>query len=374
MTDRISRTTRRRVLATAAAVTLLPSSAIFAQTYPAKPVRWIVPYPPGGGSDFLARTVGAQMEKQLGQPLVIENRPGAATMIGAEAVARGTADGYTLLSGDNGTFVFNTALYKKVPYDPAKDFAPVGLMARFPLIVVANPSTGFKTMRDLVDAAKKEPGKLSYASVGAGSPHHLAMELIKDRTGAFIVHIPYRGAAPAVQDVLGNQLPVMVIDTAVGLPHIRAGKLVPLGVLSRQRLAALPNVPTLEEQGIRDTEVYAWQGMAVPAATPREVTAKLTTELNRAITTPEVTRKLQEFGLEPISRHRGSDGGLHQERNGALACIDQAAQADVGLDAKSSPAGACALAAEIARRPVPDLLRSVRCQLRRSFRADVTRW
>jgi tripartite-type tricarboxylate transporter receptor subunit TctC len=240
------------------------------------------------------------MEKQLGQSFVIENRPGAATMIGAEAVARGTADGYTLLSGDNGTFVFNTALYKKVPYDPAKDFAPVGLMARFPLIVVVNPSTGFKTMRDLVDAAKKDPGKLSYASVGAGSPHHLAMELIKDRTGAFIVHIPYRGAAPAVQDVPGNQLPVMVIDTAVGLPHIRAGKLVPLGVLSRQRLAALPNVPTLEEQGIRDTEVYAWQGMAVPAATPRDVTAKLASELNRAITTPEVTRKLQEFGLEPL--------------------------------------------------------------------------
>jgi tripartite-type tricarboxylate transporter receptor subunit TctC len=301
MIDRITRITRRRLLATAAAVTLSPSTTVFAQSYPAKPVRWIVPYPAGGGSDFLARTVSAQMEKQLGQPLVIENRPGAATMIGAEAVARGTADGYTVLSGDNGTFVFNSALYKKVPYDPAKDFAPVGLMARFPLIVVANPSTGFKTMRDLVDAAKKDPGKLSYASVGAGSPHHLAMELIKDRTGAFIVHIPYRGAAPAVQDVLSNQLPVMVIDTAVGLPHIRSGKLVPLGVLSRQRLAALPNVPTLDEQGIRDTEVYAWQGMAVPAATPREVTAKLSSELNRAITTPEVTHKLQEFGLEPIS-------------------------------------------------------------------------
>ncbi|HKO67631.1 MAG TPA: tripartite tricarboxylate transporter substrate binding protein [Burkholderiaceae bacterium] len=300
MIDLIPRITRRCLLVSAAAVALFPRF-VFAQAYPTKPVRWIVPYPPGGGSDFLARTVGAQMEKQLGQPLVIENRPGAATMIGAEAVARGTADGYTLLSGDNGTFVFNTALYKKVPYDPTKDFAPVGLMARFPLIVVANPSTGFKTMRDLVDAAKKDPGKLSYASVGAGSPHHLAMELIKTRTGAFIVHIPYRGAAPAVQDVLGNQLPIMVIDTAVGLQHIRAGKLVPLGVLSRQRLAALPNVPTLEEQGIRDTEVYAWQGMAVPAATPREVIVKLSRELNRAITTPEVTHKLQEFGLEPIS-------------------------------------------------------------------------
>ncbi|MDQ3215849.1 MAG: tripartite tricarboxylate transporter substrate binding protein [Pseudomonadota bacterium] len=295
--------TRRRVLgaAVATAATLAPITSVFAQAYPARPMRWIVPYPAGGGSDFLARTVAAQMEKQLGQPLVIENRPGAATMIGAEAVARSTADGYTLLTGDNGTFVFNTALYKKVPYDPVKDFTPIGLMARFPLIVVANPATGFKTMRDLVDAAKKDPGKLSYASVGAGSPHHLAMELIKERTGAFIVHIPYRGAAPAVQDVLGNQLPLMVIDTAVGLPHIRSGKLVPLGVLSRQRLAALPAVPTLEEQGIRDTEVYAWQGMVVPAATPRDISARLATELNRAIATSDVTRKLQEFGLEPIA-------------------------------------------------------------------------
>ncbi len=293
--------TRRHVLiGTAAAALLAPWSALFAQAYPAKPVRWIVPYPAGGGSDFLARTVAAQMEKQLGQPMVVENRPGAATMIGAEAAARSTADGYTLLSGDNGTFVFNTALYKKVPYDPVKDFTPIGLMARFPLIVVANPSTGFKTMKDLVDAAKMQPGKLSYASVGAGSPHHLAMELIKDRTGAYIVHIPYRGAAPAVQDVLGNQLPVMVIDTAVGLQHIRSGKLVALGVLSRQRLASLPNVPTLEEQGIRDTEVYAWQGMVVPAATPREVSARLTAELSRALATPEVSRKLQDFGLEPI--------------------------------------------------------------------------
>ena len=300
MSDRILNGVRRRMLMAAGAAMIAPAGSVWAQAYPTKPVRWIVPYPPGGGSDFLARTVGAQLEKQMSQPIVVENRPGAATMIGAEAVARAPADGYTLLSGDNGTFVFNTALYKKVPYDPLKDFAPIGLMARFPLIVVVNPSTGFKTMRDLLDAARKEPGKLSYASVGAGSPHHLAMELIKDRTGAFIVHIPYRGAAPAVQDVLGNQLPVMVIDTAVGLQHIRAGKLVPLGVLSRQRLAALPNVPTLEEHGIRDTEVYAWQGMVVPAATPRDMCAKLTAELMRAISTPEVTRKLQEFGLEPI--------------------------------------------------------------------------
>ena len=290
---------RRRLFLTVAALGLAPR-AVVAQSYPSRPVRWIVPYPPGGGSDFLARTLGVQLEKQLGQPVVVENRPGAATMIGAEAVAKATPDGYTVLTADNGTLVFNTALYRKVNYDPVKDFAPVGLMARFPLILVANTSSGFKSARDVLTAAKQRPGALSYASAGAGSPHHLAMELFKQRTGAFIVHIPYRGAAPAVQDLLGNTLPLMVIDTAVGLPHIRAGKLVPLGVFSRQRLATLPNVPTLEEQGIGDTEVYAWQGMVVPAATPRDVTARLTAELSRSISAPDVAKKLQEFGLEPI--------------------------------------------------------------------------
>ncbi len=290
---------RRRLLLSTLALSLASSRA-FAQTYPSRPVRWVVPYPPGGGSDFLARTLAVQLEKQLGQPFVIENRPGAATMIGAELVAKAAPDGYTVLSADNGTLVFNTALYRKVNYDPVKDFAPIGLMARFPLILVANVSSGFKTARDVVTAAKQRPGALSYASAGAGSPHHLAMELFKQRTGAFIVHIPYRGAAPAVQDVLGNTVPLMVIDTAVGLPHIRGGKLVALGVFSRQRLATLPNVPTLEEQGIGDTEVYAWQGMVAPAATAREVTARLTSELSRAIATPDVAKKLQEFGLEPI--------------------------------------------------------------------------
>ena len=262
-------------------------------------MRWIVPYPAGGGSDFLARTVGAQLEKQLGQPVVVENRPGAATMIGAEAVARANADGYTVLTADNGTLVFNAALYRKMPYDPAKDFAPVGLIARFPLILVANPAAGYKSAADLVAAARAQPGKMAYASVGAGSPHHLAMELIKQQSNIFVLHIPYRGAAPAVQDVLGNQVPVMVIDTAVGLPYIRSDKLVALGVLAKQRLAALPNVPTLEEQGIRGTEVYAWQGMVVPAATPRDVVMRLSNELSRAVSAPDVIKKLQDFGLEP---------------------------------------------------------------------------
>ena len=292
---------RRRVgfaLAAGGALAMVP--AVRAQgAYPSRTVRWIVPYPAGGGSDFLARTVGAALEKPLGQAVVIENRPGASTMIGAEAVARAPADGYTVLSADNGTLVFNSALYRKMPYDAAKDFVAVGLMARFPLIVVANPTTGWKTMADFVAAAKARPGQLAHASAGAGSPHHLAMELVKQRAGIFVVHIPYRGAAPAVQDLLGNQVPTMVIDTAVGLPYIRSGKLIALGVLSRQRLAALPNVPTLEEQGISDAEVFAWQGMVAPAGTPREIVSRLNAELVKAISSPDVSRRLVEFGLEP---------------------------------------------------------------------------
>jgi len=301
----IHRASRRRFnlfLAAAGGLAVAPgvrSQAGAPAGFPTRPLRWIVPYPAGGGSDFLARTLAAQLEKQFGRPLIIENRPGAATMLGAEAVARAMPDGYTVGSADNGTLVFNAALYRKLPYDPAQDFANVGLMARFPLILVANPATGWRSAADFLAAARAQPGKLSYASVGAGSPHHLAMELIKQRTQTYILHIPYRGAAPAVQDVLSNQVPVMVLDTAVGLPHIRAGKLVALGVLSRQRLAALPDVPTLEQQGIKDTEVYAWQGMIVPAGTPRELIARLNAELVKALAVPDVAGKLRDFGLEP---------------------------------------------------------------------------
>lgn len=293
------RSTVRRALLAATLAATLPR-AVRAQAWPARPIRWLVPYPAGGGSDFLARTVGAQLAAQLGQPVVVENRPGAATAIGAQELQRAAPDGYTVMSADNATLVFNGALYPKLSYEPAQ-LQPVGLMARFPLILVAHPSTGYRTARDLFDAARKAPGKLSYASVGAGSPHHLAFELLKQRTGTFIVHIPYRGAAPAVQDVLGNQVPMMVIDTAVGLPHIRAGRLVALGVASRRRLAALPDVPTFEEQGIRDAEMFAWQGMVVPPGTPRDLAARLAAELQKALAHPETAKKLTDFGLEVIT-------------------------------------------------------------------------
>jgi tripartite-type tricarboxylate transporter receptor subunit TctC len=272
-----------------------------AQSYPNKPLRWIVPYPPGGGSDVIARTIGNQLSKQLGQPVVIENKPGAGTIIGAEMAARSAPDGYTILSGDNGTFVFNSALYKKLPYDPQKDFAPVSLIARFPLVLVVNPNAGFKTAKDMIEQVRRAPGKFNYASVGAGSPHHLAMEMIKQKTGAFMVHIPYRGAGPAVQDVLANQVPMMVLDLATALPHLKSGKLNALAVASASRLSQLPDVPTLKEAGIGDVEMYAWQGVAVPAATPKDILARLNGEIVKAVAAPEVSKRLADLGIEPLS-------------------------------------------------------------------------
>lgn len=277
------------------------SALAHAQAYPSKPVTWIVPYPPGGGSDVIARTIGAQLSKQLNQPVIIENKPGAATMIGAQTAARSAPDGYTVFSGDNATYVFNSALYKKMPYDPQKDFAPITLIGRFPLLLVVNPNAGFKSAKDLIEQVKRSPGKYNYASVGPGSPHHLAMEMIKQKTGTFIVHIPYRGAGPAVQDVLAGQVPMMVLDLATALPHIKAGKLNALAVASGSRLALQPDVPTLKEIGLGDVEMYAWQGMAVPANTPKDIVARLNAEMTKAIAAPEVNKKLVDIGVEPLS-------------------------------------------------------------------------
>src|SRR5436190_21901973 len=247
----------RRLLGMALASALIAPAMAQAQAWPNKPVRWVVAYPAGGGSDFLARQLAPQLGKQLGQTLVIDNRPGAAGIIGTDNAAKSPPDGYTIVTGDNGAMVFNSAMYKKVPYDP-KDLAPVGFMARFPLILAVNPNAGFTSAQQLLDAIKKNPGKYSYASPGIGSPHHLAMELLKDRTGSFVVHVPYRGTALAVQDVISGQVPMMVLDTAAGLPQIKGGKVKALAVMSKKRIASLPDVPTLDELGIKGFEVTAW--------------------------------------------------------------------------------------------------------------------
>jgi tripartite-type tricarboxylate transporter receptor subunit TctC len=272
-----------------------------AQVYPAKPVRLVVPYPAGGGTDFYARTVGAQLSAQLGQPVVVDNRPGAATIIGAEAVAKSPGDGYTLLLGDTATFAVNPSLYKKLPYDPSKDLAPVTMTGRFALLLVVNPAKlAAPTVGSLIEEAKRTPGKIDYASPGPGSPHHLAMEMFKQRTGVQFTHVPYKGAAPAIQDLLGGQVSLMFLDLAAGAPQVKSGKLKALAVASDKRIAALPDMPTVSEAGVPGFEAWAWQVLAVPASTPRDIVARLNAEFRKAIAMPELRQKLVDAGIDPL--------------------------------------------------------------------------
>jgi tripartite-type tricarboxylate transporter receptor subunit TctC len=297
---------RRSLLLAGAAMAAGTARAAPAENFPNKPVKWIVGYPAGGGTDYLARSIAAQMSGQLGQQVIIENRAGAGAIIGAEAAARAPGAGYTVFTADNGVLVYNPALYKKLPYDPGRDFANIGLMARAPLLIVAAPNAQIRTAAELLDTLKKNPGKLSYASPGNGSPHHLAMELFKNQAGLFVLHVPYRGAAPALQDVMGGQIPLMMVDSSSGMSAIKAGKLHPLVALSGKRIAQLPEVPTLVEMGYKDVEAYAWQGMVVPASTPKDIQQKLSLEMQAALNSPAVRKKLNEAAWEPVP----SDGTL----------------------------------------------------------------
>lgn len=290
---------RRSLLIGAAVLASTYCGLAQADAYPSKPIRWVVAYAAGGGSDALARAVGTQLSAQLGQSVLIDNKPGGATVIGAENVAKSPGDGYTVFTADNGTLVFNTALFKKLSYDPQKDFTAVGMMARFPLLLAVNPNAGYADVKALLEAAKANPGKLSFGSPGVGSPHHLAMEMLKSRAKLDMVHIAYRGAAPAIQDVVGGQLPLMVVDSAAGMQMIKAGKLKPLATFSKSRLAALPDVPSLMELGYTDVEAVAWQGLVVPSATPKDIVAKLSTELQKAIQSEPVRTQFASMGIEP---------------------------------------------------------------------------
>lgn len=291
--------TRRSILLSTALMACGSHGTASADTYPSKPIRWVVAYAAGGGSDALARTVGTQLAAQLGQSVLIDNKPGGATVIGAENVAKSPGDGYTIFTADNGTLVFNTALFKKLSYDPQKDFAPVGMMARFPLLLAVNPNAGYADVKALLEAARANPGKINFATPGVGSPHHLAMEMLKARNKLDLAHIAYRGAAPAIQDVVGGQLPLMVVDSAAGMQMIKAGKLKPLATFSRSRLAALPDVPSLMELGYTDIEAVAWQGLVVPMATPKETVARLSAELQKALQTEAVRSQFAVMGIEP---------------------------------------------------------------------------
>ena len=290
-----------RALLVALALAAFAIPAAHPQVYPARSVRLIVPYPAGGGTDFFARTLAVQLSQQMGQQVVVENRPGAATIIGAEAAAKSAPDGYTLLLGDTATFAVNPGLYRKLPYDPQKDLSPISLTGRFALLLVVNPAAiKAGSAMELIDQAKKEPGKLDYASPGAGSPHHLAMELFKLRTGTALAHVPYKGAVPAIQDLIGGRIPLMFLDLAAGAPQIRAGKLKALAVASESRIPALPGLPTLHESGLPGFEAWAWQALAVPAGTPGNIVAKLNAEYRNAIGAPEIRQKMIDAGIDPL--------------------------------------------------------------------------
>jgi len=292
---------RRTLLATLASGAAMAASPFArAQDYPTQLIKWVVPYPAGGGTDVIARTLAEAMRQALGQQIVIDNRPGASTNIGADLVAKSKPDGYTVMSADNAVLAFNEHLFGKLPFNPEKDFTYVGAIGKFPLALVVHPDFPAKNFKEFLAYVKANPGKVNYASPGNGSPHHLAMEMFKVRTGTFITHIPYRGAAPAMADVMGGQVPCMFLDLASGLPIMQGNKVRVLAIGSGARNKLLPNVPTLAEVGVPNTEVFAFQGVLGPAGLPPAAVAKLNSELNRAFSTPAVQKRFDDFGMEAM--------------------------------------------------------------------------
>lgn len=294
----------RRSLRLCMGAALLGSSAAALaaspDNYPGKPIRWVVGFPAGGGTDALARTVGAQLAEQIKQAVLVDNRPGAAGMLAAETVAHAPADGYTVLTGDIAILTFNGALYQKIRYDALKDFTPIALMARFPVIVATHPASGIQTMQQLVADARKPDANVTYGSAGVGTPHHLAMELVGATSSATMTHVPYKGDAPALQDLVGGQIPVAVLAPSLSLPYFRSGKLRPLAVSSESRLPQLPDVPTLKELGFASTAVYAWQGLVAPNGTPPATVEYLSGQVRQALSLSAVRQKLADLGMEPI--------------------------------------------------------------------------
>ncbi len=285
-----------RALAAVAACGAVPLRA--AEPWPTRPVRLIVPFTPGGSTDILGREIAQKLAEALGQPFVVENRPGAGGSIGATEAARAAPDGYTLLMGHIGTLAVNPSLYAKLAYDPARDFAPVALVARVPNVLVVHPSVPAQNVAELVALARAKPGALRYASGGNGSAAHIAMEYFKLRTGTDIGHIPYKGTGPAVTDVLGGQVEMIMTGVPAVLQQVKAGKLRALAVSSRTPVASLPGVPTIAAT-IPDFEAIQWYGVVAPARTPPAIVARLNEEINKALVTPALKARLDAEGAEP---------------------------------------------------------------------------
>jgi len=291
----------RPLITAALLAALAPAQSAVAQSYPTKPIRWIVTYPPGGPTDVVARAIGAKLTEAWGQQIIIDNRAGAGGMIGTELGARAAPDGYTLLFGTSAGMTINPALQSKLPYDPVKDFAPVSLLVINPQLLVLNPTVPANSVKELVALAKAKPGQLNYASVGQGSPNHLGMELLKALTGTNIVHVPYKGTGPAITDLLGGQVQLMFNSMPTVLPLVRSGKLRALAVGSTQRISAIADIPTVAESGVPGFENVTWYGMFAPAKTPREIVNKLNAQVVRILAEPDMAQRLSSQGAEPRS-------------------------------------------------------------------------
>jgi len=262
-----------------------------AQDYPTRPVTLVVPYPAGGGLDVLARTLGQKLADRLGKPFVIDNRPGAGTVIGANSVAKAAPDGYTIMLGTSTPLAINVTLHKNLPYDPARDFTPIVLTSNAPFMLLVHPSLPVRSVAELIKHVKERPGALSYGSAGPGSPHHLSMELLKSMTGMNIVHVPYRGDAPALTDLVAGHIPMTFSEPTPVLPLLREGRVRALAVSSSTRLPPVPDIPTVAEAGVPGFDLVSWQMIVAPAATPKEIIGRLQTEMKAILALPEIKKE-----------------------------------------------------------------------------------
>ena len=294
----------RRIAVAMAATALclaLGAGIASAQDYPNRPVKIVVPYAAGGGTDALTRFIARGLEARLGQPFIIENRGGSGTTIGGLAVARSEPDGYTLMMGTSSTFAIAPGLYKRLAYDPATDFSPIMLVATVPFVLVVHPSLKVGSLQELVTLAKSKPGQLVYASAGLGAPHHIYAELLMKMTGIDMKHVPYRGGGPALNDVVAGHVPIYFADAGPALALIKSGKVKALGVTTGQRVATMPEVPTLNEAGVKGYDANSWQMMVGPARMPDPVVTKLNKTLAEFMLTPDTQRHFTSLGMQPLT-------------------------------------------------------------------------
>jgi tripartite-type tricarboxylate transporter receptor subunit TctC len=292
---------RRLLLPLALAAAMTPWAGAQAQpAYPSKPVRVVVPFPPGGATDIVGRAIAERLQAALGQPFVVENKPGASGNIGVADVARAAPDGYTLVIGAPQTLTINPQLFKNLPFDPQKDLAPIAVVASVPNVLIVNNKLAARTPQELVALAKQNVGRLNYGSSSTGSTPHLSAEMFKSMTGSFIVHVPYRGSSLALQDLIGGQIDMMFDNLPASLPHIQSGTVRALAVTSLKRSSSAPQLPTLDESGLPGFDAQGWFSLLAPAGTPQTILERLNAEVNKTLATPEFRERLAKVGADPV--------------------------------------------------------------------------